>query len=546
MFELHITSAEGATRKERLNARVSVGRALENGIAFPEDLALSRRHFVLEPRGGDWVVEDLGSRNGTFVNGTALVEPCKLRPGDTISAGGVTLVFHSSAPARSDRTVVFLGETNDELLQKGVFTKLDAMPGREIESALQSKSADGIPRVQALLEAGRSLAGHRSLDEIFSLILDLSSRAVGAHRGVVLTLDHGELIPRATRGDDFRISHTVRRRVIDGRESLLIRDARAEQAFQGSMTIVEQGIRSFLAVPLQTEKEVLGLVYLDSPGFIHDFTPDDLTLLTVMANIAAIRIEHARLLEVEEIEKAHFKEMQQAAEIQGNLLPADAPVLPGYEFWGSSTPCRAVGGDYFDYIPLAGGRMAVLIADVAGKGLAAALLMTSLQARVHLLAEEDQDLGSFVTRLNRSVAASCPGNRFVTFFLAAIEPSTGQVSYANAGHNAPMLLRRNGKLELLSEGGPVLGILKQMRYSGVLTILDPGDLLCLYSDGVTEAVNPAGDEYGEDRLENALRASAHLGSAFEIQRAILRDVAAFTGAAPANDDLTLVIVRRSM
>jgi sigma-B regulation protein RsbU (phosphoserine phosphatase) len=171
--------------------------------------------------------------------------------------------------------------------------------------------------------------------------------------------------------------------------------------------------------------------------------------------------------------------------------------------------------------------------------------MTSLQARVHLLAEEDHDLGALVTRLNRSVSASCPGNRFVTFFLAAIEGTSGRVSYANAGHNAPLLLRRSGKLELLSEGGPVLGILKQMRYSACETTLDPGDVLLMYSDGVTEAVNMAGDEYGEDRLENALRAVPPGSSASDIQHAILRDVAAFTGSAPANDDLTLVIVRRT-
>lgn len=527
---------------------MTVGRSLENAIAFPDDLALSRRHFSLDPTPAGWVIEDLGSRNGTYVNGEPLVEKRYLKPHDSIAAGGLMLQFRAAAPPPADRTVVFLPEApaDSEMLARSLHTRLDALPAPELESALQSKSATGLSRVEALLEAGRALAGHRPLEEIFPLILDLSARSVGAHRGVVMTVDeHGELSPRATRGADFRIPQTVRQRVLEGRESLLVRDARAERAFQASMTMVEMGVRSFLAVPLQTEKQVLGLVYLDSPGFIRDFTPEDLTLLTVMANIAAIRIEHARLQEVEQAEKLMQKEMQQAAEIQANLLPAEAPDLAGYQLAGSSTPCRAVGGDYFDYLPLRENRLGVLIADVAGKGLAAALLMTSLQARMQLLAEDEADLGTLVTRLNRSVTASCPGNRFVTFFLTALDPSSGRVSFVNAGHNAPFLLRKNGELELLKDGGPVLGILKSMKYAALETQLESGDVLLLYSDGVTEAVDPAGAEYGEDRLEAALRSAPAGASAQDILLAVVRSVAAFTGTAPAVDDLTLVVIRRT-
>jgi phosphoserine phosphatase RsbU/P len=549
MFELLITDADGASRVERLaQQHVSVGRSLENAIAFPDDLALSRRHFSLDPSPHGWIIEDLGSRNGTYVNGEPLMEKRVLLPHDSIAAGGVTLTFRARAMEPANRTVVFLPEApaDNELLARSLRTRLDAMPAPELESALQSKSETGVSRVEALLEAGRALAGHRPLEEIFPLILDLSARSVGAHRGVVMTLDeNGELTPRATKGADFRIPQTVRERVIQGRESLLVKDARAERAFQASMTMVEMGVRSFLAVPLQTEKLVLGLVYLDSPGFIRDFTSEDLTLLTVMANIAAIRIEHARLQEVEQAERLMQKEMQQAAEIQANLLPAEPPALEGFELAGSSTPCRSVGGDYFDYVPLKESRLGVLIADVAGKGLAAALLMTSLQARVQLLAEDEAEIGHLVTRLNRSVSATCPGNRFVTFFLTALDPQSGRISCVNAGHNAPFLLRRNGTLEMLTEGGPVLGILKQMRYASFETGMAPGDVLLLYSDGVTEAVNPQGEEYGEERLEAALRSTGEAATAQERLLAVVRSVAAFTGTAAAVDDLTLVVVRRT-
>ena len=163
------------------------------------------------------------------------------------------------------------------------------------------------------------------LAELFKLIMNLSVEAVGATRGVLMTLEGNELVVQAALGEGFRISNTVRDRVIKEKTSLLVRDARLDEAFAERMSIVQQQIRSMLAVPLQTDDRVIGLIYLDSPHFIHEFTKDDLSLLTVMANVAAIRIEHTRLAEVEQAERIHAKELEQAAEIQRGLLPVQAP-----------------------------------------------------------------------------------------------------------------------------------------------------------------------------------------------------------------------------
>jgi sigma-B regulation protein RsbU (phosphoserine phosphatase) len=203
-----------------------------------------------------------------------------------------------------------------------------------------------------------------------------------------------------------------------------------------------------------------------------------------------------------------------------------------------------VGGDYYDFVPMTQGRMSVLIGDVAGKGLPAALLMASLQARVQTLAEDIDDLGRFVTRLNRSLSTACPGNRFITFFMTALEPATGKFSYANAGHNPAYIVRAGGELETLKDGGPPLAILKNMEFRAVDCHLDPGDLLFLYSDGLTEAVSPSGEEYGEERLEAELRVSRGMDAAGIVRR-IRASVSAFMSTAPAADDLTLVALRRA-
>jgi len=536
--ELRVTDSHGAVQTLRLEARrLTLGRALENDLPFPDDLLLSRRHLAIEPDGSSWFVEDLGSRNGTLLNGHPLRDRQKLDPGAQIEAGGLRIEFNASIP-RHERTVVFLPQKESgRLLSASIHSSVDLLAGRT-----PGRKDGGAARVEALLEAGRTLAAHRPLDEIFPVILNLAVKGVGAQRGLVLTLEEGRLVPRAVKGDDFHISRAVRDRVLEHRESLLVHDVSQDEVFQGSLTMAEQRVRSLMAVPLQTDTQVLGLVYVDSPGFIRDFTEEDLALLTVMSNIAAVRIEHARLLEVEQAEKFHQRELQQAAEIQSNFLPAVAPDVPGYELAGQSIPCRSVGGDYFDFVPLFGNRMAIVLGDVAGKGMAAALMMASLQARVHLLAEEEQNLSHFVTRLNRSVAATCPAGRFITLFILALDPATGKFTYVNAGHNPPYIRRSGGKLEQLTEGGPVIGILKAMSYTAASGSLHPGDTLVIYSDGLTEAISPADEEFGEKRLEGLLHDSP--ASAQSLLEDLFGATRGFmAGRAPA-DDLTMVVVRR--
>jgi sigma-B regulation protein RsbU (phosphoserine phosphatase) len=538
--ELLIHTPDGQTRPLALDREsFTLGRSSANELCYPEDAGLSRQHLALEKKGDNWVVRDLNSKNGTFVNGLRISSPVPLGKNDRVTAGHIALDFgENSLPPPSDHTVIFIeGQTPATAVSTTVATSLKGVLS-------QDKEIEGGPQMRALIRAGRELAGNMPLAELFKLIMNLSMDAVGATRGLLMTLEGKELVVQAALGEGFRISSTVRDRVIKEKTSLLVRDARLDEAFADRMSIVQQQIRSILAVPLQTDDRVIGLIYLDSSHFIKEFTEDDLSLLTVMANVAAIRIEHTRLAEVEHAERLHAKQLEQAAEIQRGLLPVQAPTVSGVDLAGYNAACHTVGGDYYDFLPYPDGRVGLLVGDVAGKGMPAALLMSSLQARVQVLFDDPSNLATLVTRLNRIISSNCPSNRFITFFIGVLDPKTGELTYVNAGHNPPIVAHADGTVEKLEGTGVILGILPMATYQQKVCHLEPGDAVLLFSDGVTEAVRPdADEEFGEERLGQLL-AGLRDQNADSIIASINQMVDDFTCGAPPADDITLVVAKR--
>jgi serine phosphatase RsbU (regulator of sigma subunit) len=353
-----------------------------------------------------------------------------------------------------------------------------------------------------------------------------------------------ELVVRAAKGSAFRISSAVRDRVLNTHDSVLVRDTQMEDAYRMRQSIVEQRVRTFMAAPLQTKDRVIGLIYVDSPSLMRVFTKDDLNLLTVMANTAAIRIEHARLAEIEHQERLMARMLEQAAEIQKRHLPAKAPEVPGLDLAGHNAPCLTVGGDYYDFFPYPNGRVAMVLGDVSGKGMPASLLMMSLQARVQVLIEEPENLGAVMTRLNRLTTTNCPSNRFITFFMCLLDGNTGDLVFSNAGHNPPLLMRATGAFEWLDAGGCVLGIMPMMKYDDARNRLDPGDVLVVFSDGVTDAMNPQGEEFGEARLAEVVT-EHRAESSVSILDAVNGAIGEWAAGTPLPDDLTLLIARRT-
>jgi len=525
--------------------RIMLGRSSACQLCYPDDAGLSRQHMALTKVNGQWMAEDLGSKNGTLVNDRRIDAATPVGIGDKIVAGHLELELSDALPNTTGVQKVEFVEVSESATSGSttLVASLDEMLSSQSGEMDKTSIIQGNPQMQALIRAGRELAGHRPLNELFEVIMDLSMEAVLAGRGVLMTLEGDELKARAARGAGFKISNTVRDRVIKEKSSLLVRDAQMDQALKAQMSIVQNSVRSMIAVPLQTNDRVIGLIYVDSPDMIREFTREDLGLLTVMANVAAIRIEHARLNEIELVERAMSKELDQAAHIQMGLLPSAPPKAEGMDIAGRTSPCRTVGGDYYDYLEFPDGRLGMLVGDVAGKGMPASLLMSSLQARVKVLFEEGDRLAEKITRLNKATTAHTPDNRFITFFMTVADPATGELVFTNAGHNPPVLVRAKGGFELLNGGGMILGILPMAQYEEFHIKMERGDTLVLFSDGVTEAVNPLDEDFGEQRLAE-LVASMHGKSAHEIMEAVHSEVARFTQGAPPADDITVVVARR--
>src|SRR5271165_2315763 len=430
-----------------------VGRAPTNQLAYSGVAGLSREHLSIEREGDHWVARDLGSTNGSLVNGKLISEPRILRSGDRITAGDLTLVYRDGAKA-ADKTILF---TDDAAVPTGSTTMSESMQG-----LIAEESEQGGRHMQALITAGRELSTHLSLDKLFELILDLSMEAAGAARGLLMTLENGEMQVRASKGQGLRISSHVRDIVIQEKRSLLVSDAMLDSELAEHASIVMSQIHSIMAVPLQTEDRVIGLIYLDSSHFVKEFSKQDLSLLTVMASMAAVRIENARLAEVEEAERMRARELEHAAMIQRSMLPGTFPPFPDrtdFELHAAMVPAKEVGGDLFDFFLLDSERLGFVLGDVSGKGVPAALYMAIARTLLRAAAHHQASPGACLTYMNQCLLEQQGSSMFVTLFYGILNTRTGVLEYSNAGHNPPYVFSPDGKVRALNERcGPMLGM----------------------------------------------------------------------------------------
>lgn len=548
-MELLISELEGsATRIELTKSPLSIGRSADNDLPYPDDPWLSRFHLSFARHDNTWWVKDCASRNGTVLNSASLREPKTIKSGDRIYAGHLTIEIRDT-PREVERPVIsFVSEEEQRITRETtIVTSLDKLLGTAGLAPVPDASfpLSSARVVSALLRAGQELAGHRPLESLFDVILHLALSAVDAKRGVIMTLaEKNELILKASKGDGFSISTAVRDRVINGRTSMMISDAQMDDALRRQESIVMHRVRSMMAVPLQAGNRVIGLIYVDNGAVVRHFGREDLELLTVMANVAAIRIEHARLVEIEQAEKLMELELAQASEIQQTLLPARAPMFEGFDLAGLNLCCRTVGGDYFDFLPYQDGRLGLALGDVSGKGMPAALLMSTLQARVQMLRETMPEADQAVATLNRNISERCPPGKFITFFFGLLDRN-GVLEYSNAGHNYPLMLRANGQVEELRGNGLVMGLFADVLYPLKSVRLEPGDLLALFSDGVTEAEDANGVEFGEDGLSAFLREHRKLSCQALVER-LVNHVRAWRGITSFTDDFTVLLVKRGM
>jgi serine phosphatase RsbU (regulator of sigma subunit) len=526
-----------------------IGRSAQNDLAIPT-LSLSRNHAQLSRNGVAWRIEDCGSRNGTFVNQKQVSGQQDLRDGDEIRMGDVLIFFRvgheassvelrpGSALTRGDETYI-LRKEDMSFHRFAQESRSGEVPGAE--------ASDLWP---ALSEAAATLITHYPIQALLDVIMDIVFRAVPAQRGaLLLRREEGEgegLEPRVVRQPPgqppLQISSTIVQQVMERQQAVLTLDAMTDDRFEQAKSIRIQGIRSVLCVPLWNERAVIGLIYVDNLLSDRAFSHSDLRLLGLIANMAAVKVENSRLLE-EQIEKERLDEqINVAAKIQARLLPQSDPEIPGYEVRGLTRSCYEIGGDYFDFIWRGDRRLALVIADVSGKGVGAALLMAAFQSAVRTLAPGELDPAGMVNRLNQVLCENSPPEKFVTAFYGELDLEAHTLTYVNAGHNPPLVLGAEG-LRQLAPTGPVIGVIAQARFRAQTQQFRAGDLLVVYTDGITEGENVGGEELGIERLGEFFTGRSEQ-SIDQLTQGLNERLAEFTRGAPVKDDCTLILLRR--
>ncbi|MCR4396308.1 MAG: SpoIIE family protein phosphatase, partial [Candidatus Saccharicenans sp.] len=308
--------------------------------------------------------------------------------------------------------------------------------------------------------------------------------------------------------------------------------------------IIQSNIHSAMCVPLWNNRVIIGVIYADRILHLERFSEEDLKLLTLLSNLAAIKIENARLIQ-QAIEKEKMeRELALASQIQKNLLPGKNPECENYDIAGYNLTCYQVGGDYYDFIEITPERLAIVIADVSGKGVSAALLMASLRAALQAELGPDYRLEALASRLNNFVHRSSSSSNFITFFLLELKKNTGEIKYINAGHNPPLILDRKGQITKLESCGFCLGMFPSIEYEPCVARLEAGEVAILYTDGITESRNKNEEEFGEDRLIRATQQYIDL-PAHKMIDFILAEVDKFSEGLEPDDDRTLVIIKRT-
>jgi len=528
-----------------------LGRGPDNKIVV-NDSAVSRKHAEIVRRGGGYWIDDLKSKNGTKLNGTLIQASTELHPGDRIDIGPCQIHFgRDKEPGSSARVAdtkapgtVHAVPLSDLVSSGQSATNLKAIAATGASPQRMAQFFEGMERL------GPALLAHKPMTELFQFIVDLTSDVLRCDRTVLVLRgeDGVELIPKATKqrnttGQEIIVSRSIARRAIEDRTAILTSDAQHDERFKEQQSVIRQRINSAMCVPLWHEEEVLGVLYVDNVAAPVPYEHTDLLILTHIGHLAAVKILETKSFEELQLKRQMEEELKRAASLQQSLLPAEPLLLPPYRVAGRNIPSQDVGGDYFDFIEAESTLLTIGLGDVAGKGMPAALLMTNLHASVRAHVESQQPLPLVMARLNRSIHQAVRGERFITLVLIALDRTTGNFQYVNAGHNPPYLVHASGEIEQLSVGGLLLGMFPEATYESATLKLQAGDVLVLYSDGVTEARNDDDDEYGEERLTAFLAKNRGLDPE-KLVESLIRTVNEFSKDGKPGDDVTVSVIRR--
>lgn len=546
-----VTGRGGEGRRFPVGSSMVVGRGGNCDLVI-RDLAASRRHLQINEQNGSFECRDLDSFNGTRVNGKT-ISSCKLKNGDEIRIGTTPLTFVLEREAVKAPPV-----------EKTVFLQTVIDPSGHEQAPPSSRSKELLEAAYTLMN---SLSSNFDSCELVDSILETTMRAVRAQRGAVLfagkdlalepcsqcghvhTIRDG--VPHSAGIDEIGISESVARRVLRDGENVLFQSAWADGVTDSSESIAALNLTSILCVPIRTQKEVLGILYIDTDLARHEYTQDDMLLAAAAGNSAGLALDNARihqdLLEKQRIEH----DIAAAWTIQESFLVKDWPIDdPRLSVYGVTRPAKVVGGDFYDFGFIADDLVVMLIGDVSGKGVPAALTMALLLAEFRLCGPGSESVAEVLRNLNKRMVARSRRGTFCTTALVALDLRNGHVVAANAGHHPVLRISRNGTSAVLPASGPPLGILDGVDWHDEALVIEPGETLLLFTDGIVEARNgeaePAEDreedEYGLDGLERFVMGRPEREPR-ELIEAVLADVDRFCSPFAPHDDCTMIAMR---
>ncbi len=535
-----------------------IGRHPECEIVIDEG-AVSRRHARVFEEGGHYLIEDLQSRNGTLVNRRQIHQPTRLFDGDLVSICEREFTFHLdevsglSKPRITavERDIKRTGDSvqfeNRSVDLSSIVTQMEVQSHHSgIEQAFAITPQQ---RLDAVVNVTRALSKAVGREQISTIILEcLFELFLQVDRGfVVLQEESGGLTPvafqlRNPKDDEaIRISRTIVDHVLAQKQAVLSADACTDERFDMSQSVADFRIRSLMVAPLvDSDGNALGVIQLDTLRRTLGFSDQDLEILSVVAMQASLALENEKLHEVAEVQRKLQRDLELAHEVQHGLLPRSRPQLPGFEFYDYYRPAQQVGGDYYDYIVLNDGRVGVVVADVVGHGMAAAILMAKLAAEVRFAVAMERDPAAAVGKLNRAISG-LQLDRFITLVLVMIDANLDQMMIVNAGHSLPIIRHADGSIE---EPGPEfsslpLGVASDVVFNAYQRKLAPGDAVILYTDGIPDSTDAQEGTFSVDRIRALVR-EAPSNSINEIGSHLVRELKRFVGSASQMDDICVV------
>jgi len=539
MPELIVRTGTSAGRRFLLKGDVEVGRGGRTGVSV-SDAGVSRRHAKLCQRAGVWYVQDLGSGNGTALNGRRLKRESRLKDGDTLSFGGVVCSFADEDESLS-RSVIM----SDVRL-----TVVGARDAGDVVSALLTSGKESVAerarRLQLVYDVGAAVGATLDEDKMLALVLTkVFDVFPQADRGFIMLLEGpGEALkPRAVKTRSgapasITMSNTIAEDVVKNRRGILSVDAMGDDRFRDGKSVQILGIRSVVCVPLLARDEVFGLLTLYSENLDSRFDAEDMSLLLALAAQVGLALANVRLHRRIVQQELLTHDLALARRVQEGFLPRGAPEVKGWGFAAHYAPALEVSGDFYSFLALEGRNVGVAIGDVSGKGVSAALLMARLTSELRAQAVSRTDPGEILARVNAVLTPELDDGMFATLALLVLDADSRRVRLACAGHPPPLLRRTDGRVEPVPAPPNVpIGLQGKVVFRGKTFQLAEDETVVLFTDGISEAERN-GVLFGEQRLIQTIASAGPAPG--EVLARILLAVERFLQGTPPGDDVTLV------